>query len=206
MLMVFFTTIAGFILLNSKKENNKILLLLLLVSSVTEIITLQLLLTKQQHFIGLLYSISFPVFCFLWLLMLYKNQIKKKVTVVVMIVFILLGLINFFYFQGNKIFNYYTAVLGSLSYIVLVVYESFIRLKREDFSFILSNKYLLLLSPVLLFFGFGQMFGFVSRDITQTEVFGGFKLFDIVADFVNMVYYMLVLIYMALEKKTVANG
>ena len=48
----------------------------------------------------------------------------------------------------------------------------------ENIEFIVSNNYLLLLSPLLLFFGFGQMFGFVSREITQTIILSNYNLFE----------------------------
>jgi hypothetical protein len=205
MLMVFLTTIIGFVFLDLKKTNNQLVVLILLISSLNEIFTLFLGFTKQQTYIGTLYSISFPLFCMVWFIILYKNQIKKRATLIFMTLFFLFVIINFIAFQGANNFNYYSAVVGSFIYIGLVAIESFTQLKNENVKFILSNKYLLLLSPLLLFFGFGQMFGFVSREITQTVIFSGYNLFEIVTNFVNISYYTMIITYIILEKKLTYN-
>lgn len=201
MLMVFLITIIGFLFLDFKKLNNKLVMLICCFSSLNEIVTLFLGYTKQLNHIGTLYSISFPLFCLLWMTIFYKNQERKNNTPLIMILFLVGVIINFCWLQGTKNFNYYSAVVGSLTYIGLFVRESFIRLKEENISFILSNRFLLLLSPVLLFFGYGQMFGFVSRDITQSVIFSDFTLFQIVTNFVNVSYYTMILAYILFEKK-----
>ncbi|MFY7742399.1 MAG: hypothetical protein ACOVQR_07125 [Flavobacterium sp.] len=205
MAMVFLTTIIGFVFLNPKKTNHKLVLLIVTISSLNEITTLLLLFTNQQNYIGRLYSISFPLFCLGWLAILYKNQIKKKETILASLLFLCFVIINFIWLQGTKSFNYYTAVVGSFIYIGLVAYESFIQLKNENIPFVLSNTYLLLLSPLLLFFGYGQMFGFMSREITQTIILSNYNLFELVTNFVNVSYYAMILIYIFLEKKHIRN-
>lgn len=203
--MVFLTTIIGFVFLNPKKTNHKLVLLIISISSLNEITTLMLLFTNQQNYIGRLYSFSFPLFCMGWLAMLYKNQIKRKETIIAALLFLCFVIINFIWIQGTNTFNYYTAVVGSFIYIGLLANESFAQLKNENSAFILSNSYLLLLSPVLLFFGYGQMFGFVSREITQTIIFSKHSLFQLVTNFVNISYYAMILTYIFLEKKHIRN-
>ena len=205
MLMVFLTTIAGFCFLKSNKKNNRLLIAVLLLSSLNEVITLLLQYYKQQAFIPMLYSISFPLFCLLWLRMLYLNQLRKNATFIFTLFFIIFWMINFIWFEGTKKFNFYTATVGSFGYIALFANESFVQLRKENFGAILSNTYLLLLSPVLLFYGFSQMFGFVSRNITQIFIIQNFKLFDLVTEFVNIVYYIIIVIYIILQYKTAAN-
>lgn len=201
--MVFLTTIAGFFLLNLKNNNNQLLIVILSTSSLNEIITLLLEYSNQQKYIGTLYSISFPMFCVFWMILLYKNQFNKKTTLFFLGLFFSFVVINFFCFQGTDNFNYYSAVIGSFIYVGLLANESFIQLKNENFNFIFSNRYLLLLAPVLMFFGFGLMFGFVSRQITQTVVISDYNLFEIVTNFVNLTYYLMLLIYIFLEKKQI---
>lgn len=203
--MVFLTTIIGFVFLDLKKLNNKLLVLICFSSSLNEIVTLILGYTKNLNYVGTLYSISFPMFCLFWMTILYKNQDKKSKTPFMMLLFLVWVIINFCWLQGPYNFNYYSAVIGSFTYIGLFVNESFIRLKNENITFILSNRFLLLLSPVLLFFGYGQMFGFVSRDVTQAVIFSDFTLYQIVTNFVNVSYYLMILAYILFEKKITRN-
>ncbi|HLA56560.1 MAG TPA: hypothetical protein VK623_10690 [Flavobacterium sp.] len=118
-----------------------------------------------------------------------------------LIVFLAFSIINLLMFEGFSRFNFYTFIIGALLYIVLFIQDSFYRLKHEDFAFFQSNNYLLLFAPILLFLGLSFVFGFKSHSLNSTVIFGNVKLYGFIVCFVNIVYYVLINIYVNREKK-----
>lgn len=91
-------------------------------------------------------------------------------------------------------------IVGAFIYLVLFIIESFYELQKENLVFFTSNRFILLFSPILFFLGFSVGFGFESFAILGKEIFG-FKLYDLISHFVNVVYYSLMNIYIYNEKK-----
>lgn len=98
--------------------------------------------------------------------------------------------------EGMYVFNYWTFVASAFLYLLLFIYLSFEKLKMEELNFLTSNGYLLLCAPLLFFLGLSFMFGFGSRLITASPVYGNIVLYDCIIYFVNIVYYGLINVYL----------
>ncbi len=197
-LFVFSTFVVGLFFLDPKKENNRILLSILFVNLSVEVMSLFLIYSK--HKIGLLYSIFILVHHALWILLLLKSIQPKRILNFIIPGFLLFGVYNLLFQEGIETFNCYTFIVGALLYIIVFIYESFAQLKKENFSFFLSNKYLLLFAPILFYFGMSFLFGFRSRSINTFILFGNVKFYTFINLFVNIVYYSLIFVYIYKEK------
>jgi hypothetical protein len=201
MIIVFCTFIFGLINLRFKNKYHQVLLSILLVSSLTEFVTLLLISFNLNNKVGILYSISVLFHHLFWLLLINKIQRFKLISIISVLTFLLFGIINFFLIQGTVIFNYYSFIVGAMLYITMFFYESFCLLLKEDFDFIFSNNYLLLISPIIFFFGLSLMFAFVSKEVTQTIIWFNMPLYKLVGYSVNIIYYFLINLYIYKEIK-----
>lgn len=182
-------------------RNNKLHRILLAILSVSLMIELAcfVLLYKKIN-ISLVYSINTLLHHSLWLLLLFTKTNRKVLFKIVLAAYLAYGMINLLAFEGLDKFNYNTFIVGAFGYLFFFIWESFYRLKKEDFAFFTSNSYLLIFAPVLFFFGLSVIFGFKSRELSITVIFGNTKLYDVIGYFVNLVYYGLVIFYMYREK------
>lgn len=177
------------------KRTNKIVLIILLLAILNEVVT------KIVASSGLNMTVYAFLHNLLWFYILYLSISNKSMIRFGLLVFIVFGLINFIFLEGQKAFNFHTFILGAFIYISLFIYESFYQLKKENFTFFKSNNYLLLFSPVLFFFGLSFVFGFKSKALADTIVFGNISLYDFIIYFVNIIYYTLINIYIYRERK-----
>jgi len=194
--------ISFFVVLITYDRRNKlhfILLAILSVSLINEIICLIFLYQKVD--IGLVYTLNTLTHHSLWLFLLFQISQRKMLGRIVLAVFLTYGIVNMLSFEGLQKFNYNTFIFGAFLYLIFFIWESFYRLKKEDFSFFLSNNYLLIFAPVLFFFGLSVIFGFKSRELSVTVVFGGIPLYTVIGYFVNIVYYGLINLYIYRERK-----
>lgn len=198
-IIVLLTLLSGLLFLDRKKQIHRHLLAILWVCFLTEVINSILIVNKKS--IVLCVSISIIIHHGLWLWMLAKNAAKKNAAFLLLGCFLLFGLINMGFLDGTKKFNYYTFVVGAFLYIIIFIYESFCRLRQENFDFFLSNTFILLTAPVLFFFGLSFMFGFNSKNVTSYLLFGQLKLYTFISYFVNIIYYSLINLYIYREKK-----
>lgn len=136
----------------------------------------------------------------LWLLLLKRN-ITSRYPALTILLFIVFGIINTIMTIQSGVFNFYTFIAGAFLYVMAFLYENLIHLKKEDISFFLSDTYLLLFAPVLFFFGLTFMFGFDSKTLRATPVVYRLALYELVAYLVNIIYYGLILFYIARTKK-----
>lgn len=185
--------------LGFQKTNYRILITILLISFGTELINSALLFTNKT--IGFSSTINVILHNGLWLLLLLKNSKSKKVLEVITIIFFCFAFLNLFLIEGTEKFNYISFIVGALLYIGAFIWESFHHLKLENFSFFTANKYLLLAAPVLFFFGLSFVFGFKSKELASTIVFGNIKLYALIMTVVNVIYYTLLNIYIFREKR-----
>lgn len=195
-LITFFNSI---FFLKLKQINNTLLLIIVSVSMLTEIICT--ILTNLNKSIVLAYSISFLVHNALWLFMISKDIMIKKATRTFLVAFIVFSLINMFFIEGVENLNNNIFIVGAFLYLIMFIYESFYQLKKENFSYFLSNHYLLLFSPILFFFGLSFAFAFKSRLLLYTVVMWDIELYYFIGYFVNFIYYTLINIYIYREKK-----
>jgi hypothetical protein len=122
---------------------------ILLSNFVAELIVLYLQL--QHRPIVLLMSISSFIHNSIWLLFLINSVKQRAIHKILFAAFIIFALINFIFFEGLERFNSKTFILGAFLYLVLFIYESFYELQKEQFSFFLSNRFVLLCAPILFF-------------------------------------------------------
>ena len=185
-----------------KPKKNRIhlyTLVILTIALVTEVINTIFVFNNKS--INLCASISFGISIMLWLLILESVVYFKTVFKALFYAFCGFALANVIFFEGAKDFNTYTFVIGAFVYIIIFLYESFFQLKRENFQYFLSNIYILIFSPVLFYFGFTFYFAFKDSIIGNKIIIWKYTLYDIIALFINLVYYTMVSIYIYREKK-----
>lgn len=198
-ILVMLTLLYAVFALQWKNQIHRYLLEILLVCFFTELINSILIFYSKS--IVLSVTLSIILHHSLWLLLLKRFVTFPKTVHILLLCFIAFAIINLFFIEGTDNFNYYTFVVGAFIYLVVFICESFYKLKQENFAFFLSNSYLLLLAPVLFFFGLSFMFAFDSKSITSCIVFADIKLYTIIIFFVNIVYYAFINIFIYREKK-----
>jgi len=198
MIVVFITFIIGMFILNLKKKNHIFLGIILLICTLTEVIALVLKIQNRTQYIGLVYDISIFLFLSSWITILLNNFELFEKGKWVLLFFMLFAVFNFCYLQPH-IFNFYTYVVGALIYISLFFWKSFSYLKSQNFSFFFSTTYILLMAPLALLFGLSFMFVFVDSSVTTVVVFRNTNLYDFVCNYINAIFYAMVIVYMFKE-------
>ncbi len=197
-IIVIVTFFMGFLFLNRNKKIQIQLLFILFSSVVIEFISISLLSNDKN--INLLYTIGFIIHNSLWISILFdafKKKIKKKV---ILYIYILLAFLNFIFFE-KKGLNNMTFVLGAIFYLVFLIIEIYINLKKEKLDFFNSNKFLLLLAPILFFFGFSFIFSFKNSEIRHIRFFEKIELYKLISYTINIIYYSLINLYIYKEYK-----
>lgn len=197
--LVFITFVIVLLFFNSKKKTHKILLGIVSICFLNELISLIMLLKKID--ISLLYTINAIIHNSLWLLLISKFTKNSILFKNIMISYIFFCLFNLFFLEGYKSFNYNAFILGAFMYLILFIYESFFQLKKENFTFFLSNDYVLLFAPVFFFFGLSFIFGFKSHELSSTVIFSNINLYNFIGYSVNTFYYGLISLYIFREKQ-----
>lgn len=196
---VLLTIVFAMFTIEKNKLNNNYLLFILFICLITELSSAVL---EYNHYpFDLVYSISIIIHISLWLIIISKQVLNKKVASIFLATFLLFSSINLFFGEGLVECNFNTFIVGALLYIILFIYESFYQLKKENFTFFKSNNYLLLFCPVIFFFGLSFVFGFKSKELAETIVFNKMALYDFIIYFVNIIYYTLINIYIYREKR-----
>lgn len=175
------------------KNSNKAIGLLLIISVANIVLT-----DVLKHFgIHTFFNNNIYVFVhnLIWLIIIKKFCLNKKLLDWVIVAFLLFNCILFFKINIFKEFSYDAFVLGALLYSVIFVFESYINLKNEKLSFFLSNEFIIVFAPIFFYFGLSLMFAFVSVAVTQTVIFKNIVLYEFVNYYVNFIYYLLINIY-----------
>ncbi|WP_162127735.1 hypothetical protein [Flavobacterium phycosphaerae] len=193
-ILVLLTFILGLLYLNKQNTRHKVLLCVLFVSVVTEMGGA--ILTN----LSLLYSIAFIVHNTLWLsmLFLFKNTRFLKKIIIAYVVFCVF---YFLYKEVDTPLNTDNFIIGAFIYLFTFLTLSFKELKAENIVFFQSNRYLLLCSPLIFFFGYSIMFGFGDHVLTGEVLFRDTLLYDFVSYLSNIIYYLLILLYIYTEKR-----
>ncbi len=192
------TYIVALIKLDIKNKIHRTLIFILTILVSTEVFSIIFALLKIST--GLIYSLSMMSHIGLSLyltLLIFKH---KKAVKVALTAFLLFSSLNLLFFEGYKECNFNTFIIGSLIYLTLFIYESFYHLIKENFIFFTSNKYILLGAPIMFFLGLSFIFGFKSKNLAQTNVFGLIKLYDFINIFVNLIFYTFINIFIYREK------
>lgn len=176
---------------------------ILIISLGNELITYYLLIVGKS--LAMFYSINVMLHHALWLYLLSQIVRLKQLVLYVLSAYIAFSLINLTMLQGLANFNTNTFILGALFYLILFIIDSFSRLKSEELTFFTSSKYILLCAPLLLFITLSFMMGFKSRTVYDVKIFGDATLYQSIAHFANLIYYILINIYI-FDKKKLENG
>ena len=198
-ILVFATLVFAMLKLDRRKPVNRDLIMILGICAATELITSLFIFFDIRH--GFSTTVSVIFHHSMWLLLLSRVAIFKRPIVFSIGLFVVLGVINLLFYEGIVMFNYYTFVAGAMLYLVILIAESFYRLFKEDFTFFLTNSFFLVFAPVVFFFGLGMMFAFKSKVITSQLLFGHLKLYYCIIYFVNVLYYLLICVYIYKEAK-----
>ena len=198
-ILVVITFLFAVFSLSRRNSVHKYLILILLVCSLTEVVNSIIIFNNKS--IVFSSTIGMILHHILWLIILEKKIYFKTVFYVLLISFIVFAAVNLFFIYGINRFNSYTFVIGAFIYILIFIYESFYKLKHENFSYFFSNSYLLIFSPVLLFLGLSFYFGFKDSALGEINVLSSIKLYDMIAYFANIIYYTLINIYIYRERK-----
>ena len=198
-LYVFVTFLIAVSYYKPRNETANFLFLILFINFTTEFVST--ILISENRKLGLFNTISSLLHNSLWLILLYKSIKQRTIYKVVFGTFITFAMINLAFWEGLQQFNCNTFIIGAFLYLIVFIYESFDQLKKEQFSFFLSDHYLLLFAPVFFFCGLSFIFGFKSSKLASTVLFGHIYLYQFIAYLVNIVYYSLINIYIYREKK-----
>lgn len=188
-------------IINLKPKHKKVhlyIVAILLISLLTE--SLNTVLYFRDQSLSLNTTISLTISMSLWLLILQLNIHYKSVFKALFFAFWGFALANVLFFEGTKTFNNYTFIIGSFIYITIFLYESFYQLKRENFEYFFSNIYILIFAPVILFFGLTSYFAFKDSIIGDKIIVWKYTLYDVIVNFINLVHYGLICIYIYREK------
>jgi hypothetical protein len=198
-IIVFLTVVYALVKLNKANTIHRIVFAILFINFGTE------LTTSILKILGVPYTkvslLNIIVENCLWLYLLGKISAKRQVAMVLIGTYVAFSVLNYVWIQGPDQFNYYTFMSGAFLYLVFFFVESFNQLEKEEFPFIFSSNYLLLCAPIMYLFGGSFMFAFISSAVTKVILFKR-DLFSIVIDYVIIVYYVLINIYLYKELKT----
>lgn len=196
--VILFTFIYGIYSLNFKKINNQFFIILIFLSLSTEIIT-DVLLTKKID-ISLFYSIMFIVHNSFWLIFISYKFLENISKFLIPVLYFTFCILNLFFIEGIKVLNYNSFIIGSLIYCALFFRLSYFNLKNENFYYLKSTEYILLLAPICFFLGFSFLLAFRNNSLLAYKLFFNFELYNIVTNFSNYIYYGTLILYVFKEK------
>lgn len=182
-------------------SKNTLLKIILSVSAFNTVLTNVLLYYGKS--IGFNNKVYVIVHFLLWLYLLRSTVHHKKLLSNGLLIFISIVLFDFIFIEDFKHFYLDNIFIsGTFIYIVLFLYESFYQLQKENLSFFKTNDFILIFSPIFFFIGFSFVFVFKNRELNDTLLFNNIKLYTFISYFVNIIYYLLVSLYIYKEQKT----
>lgn len=197
--IVLLTFLHAIFRLKTKKRINKYLFYIVGISAVVEIINTYLQVKGFSYSIFSTFRVV--LITILWFRILQMIIKTKRLIIATMVVFCLFAMFNFLFMEGPLQFNYYTLLAGAFLYSVFFIFESFFQLKRENFYFFQSNKYILIFSPIIFFLGLSILFLFKSNSLITGSFFNNIKWYTYIHSLVNVVFYLSLNYYILKEKR-----
>ncbi len=197
--IVLLTFLHALFRLKTKKRINQYLFYILGISTLIEIINTYLQVKGLSY--ALFSTFRVIVITIFWFRILQLIITTKRLIIATTVVFCLFALFNFLFMEGPLQFNYYTLLVGAFLYSVFFIFESFFQLKRENFYFFQSNKYILLFSPIIFFLGLSILFLFKSNALITANFFNNIKSYTYIHSLVNVVFYLSLNYYILKEKR-----
>ncbi|TRW25779.1 hypothetical protein FMM05_06030 [Flavobacterium zepuense] len=195
--LVFITFLVCSFSLKFKKKEHTILFLILLVCFCAEALNAIFKFYGKSTAAGS--NITTILYYGLWLMLIGYEVQFKKIYSFILCLFFIVALLNITLFEGINEFDFSTYIIGAFVYISTFIYESFRQLKRENFNYFLSNRFLLYSAPVPLMLGLSFYFGFKDISLGEYIVFSRFKFYDFICYSVNFISYALLNIYVYRE-------
>ena len=185
--------------LNIRKINNdtKDLFWILSICTFTEIVSK--ILSYNNISLWYLYNFSFIIHNSFWLKILLKDDLSYQKKIIGS--YIVFSVIMYGFIDPTNFFNKIIMIVGALLYLIIFIILSSKNLNFERIDFFKSNHFILISSPIIFFFGLSILFGFNSKKLFDTIVFGRTNLYNFIIIFVNIIYYSLLNIYIIKEKK-----
>ncbi len=198
-LLVLLTFFHALLRLKTKKRINQYLFYILGISVLAELSNIYLKFNNLSYDTFITFRVVISTI--LWFRILYMIFKAKKLIVATIIAFSLFAFVNLLFMEGPLQFNYYTLIFGAFLYILFFVFESFNQLKRDNFYFFQSNKYILIVSPLIFFFGLSLLFFFKSYYLVSNTIIQNVKLFTYFNIIVNIIFYASLNYYILKEKR-----
>lgn len=197
--IVLLTFLHAIFRLKTKKRINRYLFYILGISAVVELIN-GYLQVKEISF-AIFSTFRVVLITIFWFCILYMIFSAKRLIIATIVIFSLFALFNLLFIEGPIEFNYYTLIAGAFLYCISFVFESFLQLKRDNFYFFQSNKYILIFSPIIFFIGLSFLFLFKNTGMTSGSFYENVKLYTYVNSLVNVVFYLSLNYYILKEKR-----
>lgn len=199
-----FVFITALFLLPKKSKSNKIFLCILTYYTITELITVCIkFIISDNDFRSNInyknYELSFIITFLLWLFLLERNGVNKKIMRFVYLFFLTFTVVDFIIIQKNDELKTYIFCMGSFLYLTIFFMMSFKKLKNEDFNFLFNNEYRLLSSPIFMFLGLSLIFAFVDVNLQKVKIYKNIDLYTITTNYINFISYSLLLWYIYIE-------
>jgi len=163
-------------------------------------ITVSTLLTFGFEDVGIFYTLYTICHNTLWLLLI--TRVFKVRGIRIIAPYLLFCILNLILYEGSYDYNTYSFVIGGFIYVAIFIYQSFRSLQLEKFQFLLGLDYFLLFIPVLFFLGLSFYFGFKDSSLGDIKLIGELDLYKFVMNFVNFVYYSLLVVYVIKRGKS----
>jgi hypothetical protein len=180
----------------NKSKYYRLIFFVLSVSLITIITTIGFILCKLNFTI--IFNLSFIVHNTLWIYLLYVINKSYNFFLYLIAFYTIFSVFNLFFIEKFNL-NYYTFILGSVIYVVLFLFLSFEYLKKEILDYFVSNNYIIMFAPILFFLGFSFMFSFRELNLRKTILFYNITLYNFISNFVNIIYYSLINLYIYRE-------
>lgn len=175
-----------------RKSNTYFILLMILGLAVSTEVASLIGLINKKPFVAL-YNLYFIFHQGLWLLLITHLLKKSMKEFSFLFLFILFSILNILLYEKEGL-NYLTFILGSFIYLSYFIYKNYMLLNEESREYFLSEKFLLLSSPILFFFALTFLLGFRDSDLRHAEIVG-YDVYTILSTLSNTIYYLLLIIY-----------
>ena len=197
-LFVLLTFLHALLRLETKKKINKYLFYILTISVFAELVNSYLNMNHLSY--GTFTTFNLVSSIILWFLILHMIFETKRLLILSIVIFSLFALYNLLFVEGVHNFNYYTLIFGAFLYILFFVFECFFQLKKDNFYFFQSNKYILILSPVIFFMGLLVLFIVKSLALSSSAFRGDIMILPFVQVNVYLAFYLSLNYYILKER------
>lgn len=195
--IVFATFLLYITLLKIKTTEHKLVFWILLVDVIIEFFS-ALMLALNLNYVPI-YNIGFYLHNVLWLALLIKVMEWKKWGYYVLIFYAVFA-VSDSCFSPISLLNVKGFIFGGMLYILLFILAIYSKLKSEDFLFFYKNQFIIISVPIMFFFGLCITLAFDSQ-VRKIVIYKEYSLYDLINNFVNIIYYSLLLIYIKKERK-----